>query len=307
MCNKSFRDGAQCGSCSKYLDFDCANTTETAYRKMNADRKAAFKCPSCKNPSSSPVVKIPDQDDKLDAVLRELREMKQKLAGLPALIEEVKLVRTELAVVQSSCDFTTAKLDECFARVSNLESSIPALTDMQQGYNSMCAEVSRLKDELSARDQWSRLNNIEIKGVPFRKQENLFDIVEKLAGVIDYRFPKTNINYISRVPTHNPKEKVIIVSFTNRYVKEDFVAAARAKKDVWAKYLGFQDSNLRVYANDHLTPEYKQLLTKTKTIAKDKNYRFVWVKFCKIHVRKDAEEKTRVIVINGASDLNKLI
>jgi hypothetical protein len=112
------------------------------------------------------------------------------------------------------------------------------------------------------------------------------------------------INHISRVPIHNSKDKLIIVSFINRYIKEDFIASARLKKSILAEDIGFQGIKQRVFINDHLTAENKKLLTSTKTLLKQKGYMYVWVKHCKIHVRKD--DNSKAFVIHSERDLNKL-
>lgn len=104
---------------------------------------------------------------------------------------------------------------------------------------------------------------------------------------VGYRIPKAQINYISRVASFNSKEKSIIVSFINRYVKEDFIASARVLKTLKAQDLGYQDSPQQIYFNDHLNAESKLLLNKTRERAKTNNFNYVWVKFGKIHVRKN--------------------
>ncbi|CAK1595945.1 unnamed protein product [Parnassius mnemosyne] len=71
-----------------------------------------------------------------------------------------------------------------------------------------------------------------------KRDENLFSIVENICTQVGYTIPKHQINYIARVPTHFGKDKSIIVNFINRYIKEEFVAAARAKKFMTAKDIG---------------------------------------------------------------------
>lgn len=166
-------------------------------------------------------------------------------------------------------------------------------------------ELASTKLELSTHDQRSRLNNVEIKGVPLKKDENLFSIVDAISRKISYSCPKSQINYISRVPMHNSKEKLVIVSFLNRYIKEDFIAAARADKDLSTSDIGFQGASQRVYVNDHLSVESKKLLNKTKSAANEKRYEYVWVKHGKIHVRKDVNCKP--FIIRKETDLNKIV
>ena len=141
--------------------------------------------------------------------------------------------------------------------------------------------------------------------MPYKKMENLFSIAENIGKAVKFNISKSQINYIARIPTHATKEKSIIIGFNNRYEKEDFVAASRAFKNFYTNDLpGFDDTHTRVFINDHLSPHTKQLLTKTKLVAKERNCQFVWVKYCKIHVRKN--ENSSVLIINKESDLNKL-
>ncbi|KOB66191.1 Uncharacterized protein OBRU01_21589 [Operophtera brumata] len=53
------RTNAICSTCSKHLDFGCAQISEAGWRKLGSDRRNAWKCSSCRNhsprPASSPV------------------------------------------------------------------------------------------------------------------------------------------------------------------------------------------------------------------------------------------------------------
>ncbi|KAL4702319.1 hypothetical protein ACJJTC_006925 [Scirpophaga incertulas] len=176
--------------------------------------------------------------------------------------------------------------------------------------NSILNELRDVKLQLASLptliedEQRSRLNNVEVKGVPLKPGENLFSIAEALTKAVGYSFPKTQINYIVRVPIHNSKEKLIIITFINRYIKEEFLGAARAKKILTADDIGFRGNRQIAFVNDHLIPESKNLLTKTKAVAKEKNYSYVWVKHCKIHVRKN--DTSRVVIVSTVNDLNKI-
>ncbi|CAK1599269.1 unnamed protein product [Parnassius mnemosyne] len=313
LCNTDLNDGVKCGSCKKQLCFGCSNITEAGYRKLGADRRAAWRCSYCRNllyapstptPTTSPPIPAINGGASIDMVLQEIRDLKLQLHCLPALIDDVKSIRREIQELKSSCEFNSEKIINCESRITDLESKTPKLEQIKITVDSTLSEISTLKKELAAKEQWSRLNNVEIKGVPLKRDENLFSIVENICTQVGYTIPKHQINYIARVPTHFGKDKSIIVNFINRYIKEEFVAAARAKKFMTAKDIGFVGNEQRLYVNDHLTPYSKTLLTKTKAICKDKAYQYVWVKYCKIHVRKN--DTTRVMIITSDSDLNKL-
>lgn len=306
MCNSSFNDGAQCGSCKRHLDFSCANITEAAYRKMRSEKRAAWKCPSCRNPSPGPSNYQPEPEHEssaLETILSEIRDIKLQLSSLPSLIEDVRSIKTEISDLRASCEFNSAKLDDYSVRLASVESKLPDVTRIQETVTSTQDVLTRFKNDFLAKEQWARLNNVEIKGIPLKKGENLFSIVELISRVVNYAVPKSQINYISRIPVHDSKEKSIIVCFINRYIKEEFVAAARALKSISLQDLGFTGPG-RVFINDHLTPEHKKLLTKTKSVLKAKDYRYIWVKYGKIHVRKS--DMSHVVIINTENDLNKL-
>ncbi|KOB68632.1 Zinc finger DNA binding protein [Operophtera brumata] len=201
------------------------------------------------------------------------------------------------------CLFTIVALQIAYTTNHMAKKRVTSVEQLQATVVSLETDVSSLKSQLSASEQRSRLNNVEIKGVPLKKDENLFSIVEVICKATNYSFPKTQINYLHRVPLHGSKEKAIVVSFINRYVKEEFVASARACKTLSAAALGFTGTSQRVFVNDHLNAESKNLLNKTKSAAKEKNFNYVWVKYGKIHVRKN--ETSPAFIVYRESDLNK--
>ncbi|KAJ8728493.1 hypothetical protein PYW07_006189 [Mythimna separata] len=301
-CNVQFNDGVQCGGCKKHLDFACAHISEAGWRKLGAIRMAQWKCPTCR--SSSPAAPAPEPVS-LETVLSEIRDMKRQLINLPTLIDDIRLIKDDLSELRMTCESTNGKFEEIDSRLAEVEAKVSEFDKLQDTVSCLQSDLARVKFELSAHDQRSRLNNVEIKGVPVKKDENLFCIIESIGRKVNYSCSKNHINYISRVPIFKSNEKLIIVSFLNRYVKEDFIAAARAVKDLSAADIGFQDTSQRVYINDHLSVEHKKLLSRVKVLAREKHYEYVWVKHGKIHLLKNNHSK--VYIIKNELDLNKIV
>jgi hypothetical protein len=306
-CGNKFNDGVQCGACRKHFDFSCANITETGYRRLGPDRRAAWKCPACRllSPSvgSTP---IPSPEVSLESIMTKLNSMSLLLECLPGLIDEVKTIKADVANLQISSRETGERIQEFDRSLKTMVTQVTALETVSSDLVEIKTQCLLSKRREITKDQWSRLNNIEIKGVPVKKNENLFDIVGRLGNVINYKVSKAQINYVSRIPTHNNKDKSIVVSFLNRYVKEDFVASARIIKSISPVDVGFtEERHQRIFVNDHLSPDYKKLLTKCKQLAKERSYQYVWVKFSKIHVRKS--DTSHIVIINSEQDLNKLV
>lgn len=57
------------------------------------------------------------------------------------------------------------------------------------------------------------------------------------------------------------------------------MAAARAAKSLTAADVGFTDASNRVYVNDHLNADTKTLLSRTISLATEKSYSYVWIKY----------------------------
>lgn len=320
-CESEFRDGAQCSVCQGHFDFGCAGVTETGYRRLGESRKSTWKCTACKSTrAASPLslssktlsAKSPTPAD-LDTVLAELKRLSLLVAVLPGLDESIKSIKTELALlktikpelqdIKSSIDFVDHKIGALSDRIVSMEKDIQSLQKTKNDVEHLQLRVQNLDIQIKENDQRLRLNNIEVKGVPVSNSENLFEIVSKIGSHIKCSIPKEQINYIARIPMRNDKiNKSIVIAVHSRYVKEDFVAAAK-KCTTAASDLGLQGDS-RIFINDHLTMDNKVLLNKTKALAKDRGFAFTWVRGCKIFVRKNPGSP--VISIKVESDLKKL-
>lgn len=309
ICSEVFNDGVQCGGCNKHFGFCCASVSEANYRKLGPERRGAWRCSQCKanvSPRTSSSGTVRDgAASATDQILRELRELKQQLKVLPSLIEDVKDIKSELSGLKSSCEYNHSLLSDQSLKIAELEGKVAHVQSLEVALGSITAEVTHLKNTISDMEQRSRLNNIEIKGVPAKKTEDLFSIFDAICSAVGHDVPKSQVNYIARVPTQDPKKKSIIVSLHNRYMKDNFLTAARAHKGLITACIPGVGGNDRIYVNDHLTPANKRLLTMAKTAAKDKHYLYVWVKHCKIHVRKN--DTSNVFIVAKDNDLKKIV
>lgn len=303
-CGDNISDGVQCGSCLNHLDYGCAQIAEKTWRKLGNEKRSVWRCPSCRSKATSPLPSPMSDLTTMDIILKEIREMKSQLSGLPSLINDVKVIKGELSELKQSSDYLSGKIDDFASQMAKIQDRVAKVEDMKKTVYSLESEIHSLQLQLSVMDQRSRLNNVEIKGVPQKKDENLFSVVEALYGKTNLSYSKAQINFLHRTPLHGTKEKSIIVSFLNRYAKEEFVAATRACKTLSASDLGYSNSNQRVFVNDHLNASSKILLNRTKSRAKDMKFDYVWVKHGKIHVRKN--DTSPVFVISKEDDLNKI-
>lgn len=212
-------------------------------------------------------------------------------------------LKPELSEVNDSIDFIQHSMNALSNKISDIDKEIHSLLKTKEEVIHLRQRIEKIETLVIEQEQRSRMNNIEIKGVPISQSENIFQIVSKIGEHINFVIPKDQINYVARVPMRNDKlNKTIIVAVHSRYLKEDFVAAAK-KRPLFPTDLGLQGDN-RIFVNDHLTMDNKILLNKAKTLAKEKGFAYAWVKGCKIFLRKNPTSPA--ITIKTTSDLNKI-
>lgn len=298
-CGEEASDVIQCSVCHLQFDFPCSGISEKGYRKLG-DRQATWRCSTCKSGgqlTASTTSSMTTSPVTLDSIMRELANINFKLAPLSSLASEVQLLRKEI------CDLKST-VSEYPAKIQSLEEKMAKFEIVQMDVMDIKKAFSTLEEEQRATDQWLRSNNVEIKGVPLRDRENLFDIATKIGEQVSFPVDKNRINFIHRVPTNISGVKNIILSFTNKYLKEDFISAARLRKEpLTSKDIGLAGTQ-RIYVNDHLTSKNKNLLSKCKALAKEHNFQYVWVKHMKIFVRKDQMSKS--FIITSEQDLTRI-
>lgn len=300
-CNEEVIEEVVCSSCSSSLHYPCAGISENGYRKLG-DRKTTWRCMKCKSdkhmvrkPVSTPP--SPTSAIDLDVVWAKMIDISAAMETVKSIADDVRIIKSDIAEIKTSTDLLFTKISSLEERVTKIEN----LKDETKAYES---RLRKLEVDLAVMDQWLRANNVEIKGVPQKSNENLYDIVNTLGKKITYNISKSQINYITRIPSREKSSpKPIIVSFINRYAKEDFIAAAKMEKNILPTDLGLVGSQ-KIFVNDHLTTQRKILLSKAKSKAKENNFQFVWVKHSKIFARKST--LSPVLAINTDTDLEKI-
>lgn len=320
-------DGARCTACCSMVHFHCGGITELGYSRLG-ERRSSWRCPKCKqagnrtpSPSTAQAT-LPNKQLHLQppntnetvtpggdsVILKEIARLAEKLAPLEALSYELKSLREEMSGIKSSvCEFTNT-IKALNTRIGGVETRLTKVEHSAEQIPDIRRRLDVIENDLANKEQWSRMNNVELKGVTQTRNENLVQLVTMLGSKINYPVSKDKINFVTRVPSRDPNHvKPIIVCFNNRYVKEDFIAAARIvskETHITPAILGLH-GNHKIFVNDHLTTHNKILLSNTKKAAKEKGFRYVWVKHAKIFVRRD--DQSPILAIKSERDLSKFV
>ncbi|XP_045448941.1 uncharacterized protein LOC123657442 [Melitaea cinxia] len=335
-CNRYINDKEmlKCATCSICLHYQCADFSEIEFKKILPMNKMKWKCQNCKSkkhgtssgthspkiqPTSLNNFNVDPQSQALmqyfDAKFETLRQ--QWRADLQVAIQEVS------SSIKQDIESLESRLTASETRIIELEQTITSMSSSQSNFNDVMQENSQLRTDLECLqakfddlDQVSRSCNVEIQNIPEKKAENLVHLSIQIGKLIGIDIKESDIRSVHRVapgkPSNRPKN--IVLQLSTRRLRDDVIAAARARRTLTvASLLGppmsaaaaATNQDARFYINEHLTLKNKLLFSTARQHAKDKNYKYIWVKNHCILLRKSDE--ARVVHIRCGSDLKKIL
>lgn len=228
-------------------------------------------------------------------------------ADIKAVAGNGKASLTEVQELKKSVTNMDLKIEQFRAEIQNAVRDIAEVKKTQVEANNEVRElrqqVFEMQQEIIDMKQYSRRNNLEIKGVPLAADESLPGVMLTIANCLKSSLRVDDIDVIHRVPTKDRNRPNIVVKFLSRKTRDELLVKAK-KQRLTGSVLGF-DANEPVYINEHLCPEYKVLLGKAIQTKRDKNWKFAWVSQGKILMRKT--ENARVVHIACDADLEKIV
>ncbi|XP_052743482.1 uncharacterized protein LOC128199177 [Bicyclus anynana] len=347
-CSKQIKDFALvCCKCKKCYHARCLNINTAQLNKIK--RCSNWTCPACptkavrhddtpvkggvepeedtsgsdaesddraSNPRScgalTPTIMVTDShpadtNSLFNTISLQMSVLQNKMTTLETIKNELANIKTDIADIKNNI---STRIDEMENRVLEVETKLATLSDLQNELITLKEKVNCMLENNIKNDQWVRRSNIQINGIPHKKDENLIKVIANLAEKCGYSLdPKTDIDFVTRVAVKNDVDssypKPIIVKLLSRYKKDDLLSCLRRLKDLKASDVGFPGNQNRVYINDHLSSYNKMLLQKAKLMAKEKKYSYCWVRNCTVMVRQN--DNSKIIHITSEESLKKIV
>lgn len=297
--------GLQCsGPCKNFFHAACAGLSSVTLHTLS-DEGISWSCSECRTDPGSPnkSVIIADTLEEIEAnptlnsILSYVKSTDEKLKGYQALIESV-----------NSCK---EKITQFQIKITTLEEKLNDITTLKNNYDTIQKELISTKSRCAELEQRSRIDNIELVGVTETPNENLHTVLEKIGQSINCSIKKDDYSIVHRVQPINSatnRPRNIIVKLISRTKKHEILAAAKrtkkSSKNIGTYGLKIQGLSESLFINEHLTSDNKLLLKRTKEAAKNKGFKFVWVRNCTIYVRKN--ETSPAKPIKSENDIARL-
>ena len=166
------------------------------------------------------------------------------------------------------------------------------------------ADIESLRKEVNEIQQYLRINNLEIVGLPEANQGEseeklLLHALNALEGIENVVTPEDiDISHPMKSQRTDGK-RVHVVRFISRKMKDEILAVKKLEPN---KLFKFRNSD--VFINEHLSPHNRSLFAKAAEKKNNLNFKFLWSKGGKIFMRKS--EDSNVVSITCQNDIDNL-
>lgn len=164
-------------------------------------------------------------------------------------------------------------------------------------------ENRELKTRLDELEQYGMKYNLIINGVPTKENENVREIIVRMAEKLNVTVQGYDIAAAHRLPSRRNKETdPIIVRFNNMDIRNQLIRQTKREKPEGKKF-GFEPS-LPIYVDEHLSTETKKIWTTAREMEKEGIIFKAIIREGKVKVKR--RETSQIVRITGIDQLQYL-
>lgn len=311
-CKKSINKtspGLECSKCERvvHLTLKCAGLTNKQIAALKAAPNLEWTCQECQQeiPRRNSSIIVPEEDNEEDDTPVQINTL--KLAS--SITKEVeKAIKAEMAQLNDSLQFHSAKLDEALECIEAFKKTIKALerknTELTNKNNNLETRVGALEQRLQEMEQEKLTNFLEIANVPNQTNENIKVVVEKIAK--NLKMPQEEIKSVRRLYGRKDKVENILVELKDEKSQEKWISASKNIKTMVSDVLSTElTANKIIYVSEAMTKLNKQIFWNAKQELKIKQkYKFVWFRKGFVRARRDDGEK--IFILRSLNDIQCL-
>ncbi|CAG4953483.1 unnamed protein product [Parnassius apollo] len=202
-------------------------------------------------------------------------------------IDQVKIEFTEIT------DFLHQGQKELKSNIESAEIKVQALEKINAD---LTHKMSVLHRRLESMEKISRSHNVEIQADPEKRNENILTPVKNIYSRVKLPTTDAEISMCrtgAKLPTTSAQRpRNILLSLLSIRYRDNLLSAAKRYNKanpgntLSSVHLGIQGDRYPIYVSEHLSSETKELFALTRANARGK-YKYVWVKFGNLYLRKD--------------------
>lgn len=243
------------------------------------------------------------------------KEMKIQMTKLTSIISgavarELKTLKEEIQDFKESMNYMSGQFDDI---LTEQQRSKEAYRRLEEENAQMKSTINDLSTRLNNLEQHARANNVEIQCVPEKAREDLPKMISTLGNAVNCAIKQDQIVKCTRIAKMNKlssRPRSIVVQLATQSLRDRFLAAcmnynkSHPADKLNTVHVGLPGPHTPIYIGDHLSSANKALHAAARLKAKEKAYKFVWVKSGKVFMKKD--ETSEYIFIKDQTSLDKI-
>lgn len=213
----------------------------------------------------------------------------------------IKTFTQDLEELKHSFTFMSQEYEDLKKEVNAQKLTISTITKENLELQRTLLEHSH---KINSFEQSLKSCNVEIQGVPEKRNENPQTIVKKLCETISEPMSDDDIVACRRVAKLNPssprprsiiltlrsaKHRYRIISSVLRYNKSN------PNNKLHSKLLDVNGDPVPVFVTEHLPSEIKSLQAKARQFSKKNGFKYTWVRYGRVFIRKTDGSKPILI------------
>lgn len=216
-----------------------------------------------------------------------------------AKITEIKKLFTdEINELKRCNEFICNQYEDLISRFKKMEDLQKETKLLREENENNNIRISSLEYRIAEIEQEKLSNSLEMAGVKLQPGEPPVEAILRVASSLGMPLLPQDLQMVTTTQDrrHNTPDK-LRAAFHSLKTRDSFLTLKNTAKTL--------NSNSPIYISEVLTPYYKELLWKTKQVAKEKKFQFIWFKTGKLLVRKAPGEK--IIQIKHVNDFKKMM
>lgn len=315
--------------CKQSFHAACTNAA-----RLSNEEIRAWACPDCTaaarrggDNSHTPVRVISDNVTTRKKKIPQQHRPAAETDGATANFAEVFLsLSTEFNLLRQSAsemwNSLKDRLDDLCDKISSYDSRLGMLEKLESENTVLKATVADLQYQLRSQAQASLSNEVEILGIDEFPAENPYHVVLTTAVKLGVELSEADLVHVSRVgpkrlrensdtgcdaPNKTTLQRPIAVAFVRRVKRDEFLKQAKVRRSLKSGDIVHQGSSKKVYINERLTSANRRLFRSARIVAKERGYKYCWVRNGNILIRKqDARTGSPAILIRSDDELKNL-
>lgn len=236
---------------------------------------------------------------KMDHVFDQLQQNKAQVT------EKFSLLLTELQSIRESQNFLSKKFDAIEKRLNHTEEELKITKKenikLKEDIKHLKTSIASYSGQLNELEQYGRRDCLEIKGIPYNKEECTDEIVVSVAKKTGINITKNDISISHRLPSRQSNTQqppTIIAKFLSRKTRDDLYMNRKKLHKI-----NMDHQATKIYINESLTKINRKIFNTCLAFKRNEGYKFIWTKNGSTLLKKD--EGTSAIWIKNEDDLKK--